>query len=103
MITTRAATDRFGVALAARDAACSVDGVVGLDAGLLGEISTYAAGRKVPGVRVLSTEPIHVLLRLVVTYRDSLAPRLNQVRVAVLRALPPGARVDLQVTDVHAP
>ncbi len=102
-MTTRVADDRFGVALAARDAACSVAGVAGLDPGRVGEIATYRSGRKVAGVRVLSTDPPHVLLRLIVSYRGSLAPRLSQVRAAVLDSLSPGARVDLQVTDVQTP
>lgn len=88
----------FDIATEAAAAARSVDGVVDLDAGPLGEFATWGSGRRCPGVRIRDRDPLHLVVRIVSATGRVLPSLAAAVREAVTEALQGPGEV---VVDVH--
>lgn len=82
---------------AVRAAVLAVPGVVRLSAGPLGEVGTYLAGERVPGVR-LAPDGVHV--HVVVTPDLPIPGTAAAVRTAVAAAVGDGPAVHVHVEDV---
>ena len=77
-------------------AVTAVPGVVGLHAGMFGEVATYLPGHRVSGIRTNSDNvtEVHVTLRYGTPVRDT-AARVRDAAAAVT-----GGVVDVTVEDV---
>lgn len=82
---------------AVRAAALAVPGVVRLSAGPLGEVGTYLAGERVPGVR-LAPDGVHV--HVVVAADLPIPGTAAAVRTAVAATAGTGLPVHVHVEDV---
>ncbi|QVT81327.1 hypothetical protein ENKNEFLB_03735 [Nocardioides aquaticus] len=79
-------------------AVLAVEGVVGLHAGVLGEVATYLPGRRIGGLRLRDDDcEVHVVL----SFGSPVVETADRVRDAV-RGLVAG-RVDVTVEDVAPP
>jgi uncharacterized alkaline shock family protein YloU len=80
-------------------AVLAVPGVADLHPGMFGEVGTYLAGRRVPGIRITDNS---VEVHLTVAFDAPVRETAAAVRSAVA-AMMPGATVNVTVEDMMAP